>query len=79
LRFFAIGLEFPHHVPMQRLQDTDPRHPGVAATDAQHPHLDRSLPFRKIGFFLRQAGDVGRCVFESDELPTIREDDRFIE
>jgi hypothetical protein len=64
MRLFAIGLEFPHQVPMQRLQDTNPRHHGVAATAAQHQHLDRSSPFRKIGFLLRQARDVCRGVFE---------------
>jgi hypothetical protein len=32
MRFLTIGLEFSHHVPMQRPQHTDPRQHGVAAT-----------------------------------------------
>jgi hypothetical protein len=79
MRLFAIGLEFPHDVPMQRLQYTNPRHHGVTAPAAQQQSFDRSLPFRQAGYPLRRASDINRGVSEGDEFPTIRVDDRFIE
>jgi hypothetical protein len=47
MRLFAVGLEFPHNVPVQRLQYANPRQHGVTAPAAQHQYLDCGLPFRK--------------------------------
>jgi hypothetical protein len=55
---FAIGIEHPFDVTIQRPHDADPRHHRRTAAAAQHQRLDRGLPFRQVGFFFRQAGDV---------------------
>jgi hypothetical protein len=47
MRLFAIGVEFSHHVAVQRPHDANPRKHGVAATAAQHQGFDGSLTFRQ--------------------------------
>ena len=55
---FAIGIEHPLDMTVQRSHDADPRHHRRAASRHQHQHFDRGLPFRQVGFLFRQAGDV---------------------
>ena len=49
---FAIGIEDPLDMPIERLHDTDPRQHSIAAAAAQHQRFDRRLPFRQVGFRL---------------------------
>ena len=76
---FAIGIEHPLDITVQRLHDANPRHHRVAAAAAQHQRLDRRLPLRQVGFFLRLLRDVVGCVLERDELTTVRQRYRILE
>ena len=74
---FAIGIEHPLDVTVQRPHDADPRQHRIATTATQHQDLDRRLPFRQVEFLLRQLGDVVGCVFKGDEHPAARQRDRI--
>ena len=75
---FAIGIEHPLDMTVQRLHDPDPRQHRVATAAAQHQNLDCRLPFRKIGFALWQLRDVVGCVFQGEERPTVRQWDSIL-
>jgi hypothetical protein len=49
--FFAIGIEHSLNMTVQRLHDPDARHHRRPAARYQHPHFDRRLPLRQVGFF----------------------------
>ena len=70
---FAIGIEHPLDMTVQRLHDPDPRQHRITTAAAQHQDLDRRLPFRQVGLFLRQAGDVVGGVAKRDELLAVRQ------
>jgi hypothetical protein len=55
---FAIGIEHPLDMTVQRSHDANPRHHRVAAAAAQHQRFDSGLPFRQVGFLFRQLRDV---------------------
>jgi hypothetical protein len=44
---FALGIEHPLDVTVQRSHDPNPRHHRRTATAAQHQCFDRGLPFRQ--------------------------------
>jgi hypothetical protein len=67
----AIGIEHPLDMTVQRSHDANPRHHRVAAAPAQHQRLDRGLPFRQVGFFLRQLRDVVCRVLQREQLPAV--------
>jgi hypothetical protein len=46
---------------------------------AQHQRFDRRLPFRQVGFLLRQLHNVIGGVFEREKLATVRQWYRFLE
>jgi hypothetical protein len=56
--FLSVRIEFPNDMTVQCPHDAYPRHHRRTASRYQHQNLDRSLPFRQVGFLLRQAGDV---------------------
>jgi len=68
MSILALGIERVLDVTVQRLHDPDPRHHRRTALRHQHQHRDRRLPFRQVGFLLRQAGDVVGGVTKRDEL-----------
>ena len=55
---FALGIEQPLDMTVQRFHDTDARHHRRAAARYQHQDLDCRLPFGQVGFLFGQAGDV---------------------
>ena len=60
---------------VERLHDPDAGKHGVAAATAQHQRFDRRLPFRQVGFLLRQLRDVVSRVLQRVQLPAIRQND----
>jgi hypothetical protein len=54
MRLFAIGIEHALDMTIERLHDPDPRHHRMSAAATEHQHFDRRLPFRQVGFLLRQ-------------------------
>jgi hypothetical protein len=76
--FFAIGIEDPLDVAVQRIHDSDARQHRVTASRHEQQNLDRGLPFRQPEFLLRQLRDVVGCVLERDELATVRQRYRIL-
>ena len=64
---------------VQRLHNPDPPHHRWPAAAAQHQHLDRGLPFRQVGFLLRQLHDVVGRVLQGEQLPAVGQDDGILE
>jgi hypothetical protein len=75
---FAIGIEYPLDMTVQRVHYPDTGKHRVAAAAAQHQRFDRGLPFRQIGFPLRQLRDVFRCVLQREELPAVGQNDGIL-
>jgi hypothetical protein len=51
---FPIGIEFPHHVPIQRLHETNSReHWWPVVLRHQKQRFRRGLPFRQARFVFR--------------------------
>lgn len=65
---FALGIERPPDMTVQRLHDADARHHRRTASRYQHQDRDRRLPFRQVGLLFRQGGDVVGSVAQCDEL-----------
>ena len=76
---FAIRIEYPLDTTVQRPHDPDPRQHGIATAATQHQNLDRRLPFRQVGFFFRQLGDVVGRVLQREQLPAVGQRDRLVE
>jgi len=76
---FALGIEHPLDMTIQRLHDPNPRHHRRTAPSDQHQDLDRGLPFRQVGFLFRQASDVVGGVTKRDELAPIGQRYRVLE
>jgi hypothetical protein len=71
MRVFAIGIEHPFGVPVQRPQHTNARvHQEVAAFRGADQTAGCGLPFRKILLSLRQLHDVSGGILKRDELAT---------
>jgi hypothetical protein len=69
MRFFSTGDEHALDIASERSHDADRRQHRVATSAAQHQCLDRHLPFRKVGFLLRQFGDEFCRVLQREQLP----------
>jgi hypothetical protein len=79
MRVFALGIEHPLDATVQRLHDPDPRQHRITAAAAQHQDLDRCLPFRQVGFVLRQLRDAVGIVLQRHELSAARQrTERFV-
>jgi hypothetical protein len=63
---FALGIRHPLDMTVQRFHDPDPRQHRVTHAAAQQHNLDRRLPFRRVGFTFRHAGDVVGAVPQRD-------------
>jgi hypothetical protein len=71
MRVFAIWVELPNDVTVQRPHDTDPRHHGRAVmVDNQEHRFDCGLPLAEVLFGLGQLLDIFGGVLKSDELAT---------
>jgi hypothetical protein len=71
---FALGIEHPLDITVQRLRDPDPRqHRWPVLLDHQQQCLDSGLPFVELLVGLRKLGDVGPPRLEGEQLPTIRQ------
>jgi hypothetical protein len=68
---FAIGIEHPLDMTVQRLHDSNPRHHRRTASRHQHQRRDRGLPFRQRGFLVRRDA-------QGHELAAVRERDRLV-
>jgi hypothetical protein len=51
MMIFAIGIEHPLDMTIERLHDPDPGQHRVTTAAAQHQHFDRRLPFRQLDSF----------------------------
>jgi hypothetical protein len=49
MMIFALGIQHPLDMAVERFHDGDARQHRVAAAAAQHQDLDRRLPFGKSG------------------------------
>jgi hypothetical protein len=58
MSIFAIAIEHPLDMTVQCLHDPDAGKHGVTTAAARHQRFDRRLPFRKVGFVLRQLRDL---------------------
>jgi hypothetical protein len=73
MRVFAIRIEHPFDVSVQRPQYPDPRmHQKVAALSGTNQALDGGLPFVELLIGFRKLGDVIASILKSDELATAR-------
>jgi hypothetical protein len=71
---FAILIELPNDVTVQRSHDADVRHHRRAVMrDDQQQGFDRGLPFFKLLFGLRKLPDISRRVLEGDDLAAARQ------
>jgi len=52
---------------------------GPPRPSTEHERLDRNLPFRQRGFFLRKASNVCRRVAQRAQLSAVGEGDRVVE
>ena len=59
---FALEIEHPLDMTVQRSHDPNPRHHRRTAAATKQQNFNRRLPFRQVGFLFRQAGDVCCCV-----------------
>jgi hypothetical protein len=66
---FISSLSAQLDMTVRRLHDSYPRHHRVSAAAAQHQHFDRRLPFRQVGFLLRQLRNLVGRVLQRQELP----------
>jgi hypothetical protein len=78
MRLLAIGIEHPLDVTVQRPHDSNPRHHRVAAAATQHQRFNCRLPFRQVGFLLRQLGDVVCRVVQREQLPAVGQNDGIL-
>ena len=76
---FAIGIEDPLDMSIERLHDTDPRQHRIAAAAAQHQHFDCRLPFRQIGFLPGKLRNVVGRVLQREQLPAVGQNDGIFE
>ena len=69
---FAFGIKDPFDMTVQRLHNPDPRHHRWPAAAAKQQDLDCRLPFRQVGFLLRQLRNVVGRVLQREQLPAVR-------
>ena len=74
----ALGIKDPLDVTVQRLHDSDPRHHRRTATRHQQQHLNGGLPFRQVGFLLRQFRNVVGRVLQREQLPAVGQNDGIL-
>jgi hypothetical protein len=80
MRLFAIGIEYPFLVPVQRPHKADPRqHRRSAARCDEHRGFHRVLPFRRGMLGLWKLGDVVAGVLERHKLAAAGQVDRVVE
>ena len=75
---FAIGIEHPLDMTVQRSHDSNPRHHRVPAAAAQHQRFDRRLPFWQVGFLFGQLVDVVGRVLQRQQLPAVGQNDGIL-
>jgi hypothetical protein len=77
---FSRWIEHALDMAAQRFHHADVReHRRAAEIDDEYERLDRGLPFRQRGFFLRKASNVGRRFAQCPQLAAIGEGDRILE
>ena len=69
---FALGIEHPLDMTVQRFHDPDARHHRRTTSRHEQQNLDRGSPLLQVGFLLRQLRDVVGCFLQRDELATVR-------
>jgi hypothetical protein len=77
---FAIRIELPHDVPVQRSQHADTRHHGRAVMlDNQEHRFDCGLPLAEVLFGLGQLLDIFGGILERVELAAAGQRDWIVE
>jgi hypothetical protein len=80
MRVFAIGIEDPLDVAVQRRHDADPgQHCRPAARGDEHQGFHRRLPLRRGVLGFRKFGNVVAGVLEGHELAPAWQRDWFFE
>ena len=79
MMIFAIGIEHPFDVTVQRPHDADPgQHRGAAGLCNEDQRLHGGLPFGRRVFGFRQLRDVAGGILQGDERASPRKRNRIL-